>query len=81
MRGLSQPRPKKGDGRMAIRPLAFGARFRDKGRTVKVYKGQRDAKSYVVEVQGGGQKGRTSEHASLASAVQDFARTWRSRLH
>ena len=66
---------------MAIRPLAFGARFREKGRSVKVYAGDRDAKRYVVEVRRDGKRVRRSEHASVPSAVQDFARAWRSRLH
>jgi len=80
IRGLWEPGPERREG-MAIRPLAFGARFREKGRTVKVYKGDRNTKPYVVEVHRDGKKGTRSEHASLASAVQDFARAWRGRLH
>ena len=66
---------------MAIRPLAFGARFREKGRTVKVSARDRDAKRYVVEVRRDGGKAKRSEHDSLPAAVHDFARAWRARLH
>lgn len=66
---------------MAIRPFAFGARFRDKGRTVKVHTADRDTRCYVVEVSREGGRSRRSEHASLPAAVHEFARAWRGRLH
>ena len=64
---------------MAIRPLAFGVRMRDKNRTVRV-RHTKDAKSYVVEDSNKGRK-RTREHATLQGAVKDLASTWRNRLN
>jgi hypothetical protein len=66
---------------MALRPLCFGVRFREKGRTVKVVASPRDPKRYVVEVEQRGGRARRREHPSLAGALQDFARSWRERLH
>ena len=66
---------------MAMRPLAFGARFVDKGRTVRVRAKLKDPQRYVVEVSRSGQKTRRREHASLGGAVKDFACSWRARLH
>jgi hypothetical protein len=66
---------------MALRPLSFGLRFREKGRTLRVRANQNDPKRYVVEVERRGQQTRRRDHASLAGAVQDFAQTWRERLH
>jgi hypothetical protein len=63
---------------MAGRPLAFGIRFRDKGRTLRVQGSQR---GYLVEDARGGRPTRRRDHASLASALRDFAATWRGRLH
>ena len=64
---------------MAVRPLTFGIRMKDKGRTVRV-RHTKDAKSYVVE-DSRDKKTRTREHASLQGAVRDLASTWRSRLN
>ena len=66
---------------MALRPLCFGVRFREKGRTVKVVASARDPKRYVVEVEQRGRATRRSDHPSLADAVHHFARSWRARLH
>ena len=66
---------------MAMRPLAFGARFADKGRTVQVKASPKDPQRYVVEVTRKGQKTRRREHASLGGAVKDFASSWRGRLN
>lgn len=66
---------------MAIRPLAFGARLRDKGRTVSVRINDRDARRYVVEDSGKGRQTKRRDHASLGGALKDLAKTWRGRLH
>jgi len=66
---------------MALRPLSFGLRFREKGRTLRVRASQSDPKRYVVEVERRGKQTRRRDHPSLAAAVQDFAQSWRDRLH
>lgn len=66
---------------MAVRPLAFGVRYRDRGRTLAVRSAAGESKRYVVEVERRGAQTRRREHASLASALRDFARSWRERLH
>ncbi len=66
---------------MASRPLTFGIRYREKGRTVRVRASERDPRRYVVEVGTRGGRKRQREHTSLAGAVRDFAASWRSRLH
>jgi anti-sigma factor ChrR (cupin superfamily) len=66
---------------MASRPLTFGVRFREKGRTVQVRAHERDTKRYVLEVRRPGEKIRRHEHASLSGALRGFAVAWRSRLH
>ena len=66
---------------MAIRPFAFGARFVDKGRTVRVRTVERDRRSYVVEVERKGKRTQRRDHGSLPSAVRDFAQAWRDRLN
>ena len=65
---------------MALRPLAFGLRLRDKGRTVRVRQ-DADSSSYVVEDSRAGAATRRRRHASARDAVKDAAKTWRSRLH
>jgi hypothetical protein len=65
---------------VASRPLTFGVRFRDRGRTVQVRAHEGDAKRYVLEVSQRGRKAR-QEHASLAAALRGFASAWRGRLH
>ncbi len=64
----------------ARRPLSFGIRYRDKGRTVRVRASKRDPRRYVVEVGTRG-KSQRREHGSLGGALRDFAASWRSRLH
>lgn len=65
---------------MAIRPLSFGLRFQDRGRVVRVRAQASDPRRYVLEHSRGGRTQRR-EHASLASALRDFAARWRGRLH
>jgi hypothetical protein len=68
---------------MAIRPLAFGVKLRDKrnGRTVRVLQDLRDPRRYRVEDSRLGGKTQQREHGSLAGALSDLASTWRKRLH
>ena len=66
---------------MASRPLTFGVRFREKGRSVQVRAHQRDPKRYVVEVRRPGQETRRHDHPSLSGALRGFAAAWRSRLN
>jgi len=66
---------------MARRPLAFGIRFRDKNRTLRVRAHEREPRRYVLEDSRAGNEPRRREHPSLAGALQDFATTWRHRLH
>ncbi len=63
---------------MATKPLAFGIRLRDKGRTVKVRQVER---KYVVEDARDSRRTRRREHASLSGAIRDAASTWRQRLN
>ena len=63
---------------MATKPLAFGIRLRDKGRTVKVRQVKR---KYVVEDIRDGCRPRSREHGSLGGAIRDAASTWRHRLN
>ena len=65
---------------MATRPLAFGIRFGDKARSVRVRTNQSDPKRYTVEVRRG-KRSKSRDHDSLGDAVRDFASAWRSRLH
>ena len=66
---------------MARRPLTFGLKFRDRGRTVRVRASERNPHSYVVEERRVGGRPREREHASLSGALRDFASTWRGRLN
>lgn len=66
---------------MANRPLAFGLRFRDRGRTLRVRSDARDPRRFVVEHARRGAATVRREHASLPAALRDFARVWRGRLH
>jgi len=66
---------------MATRPLAFGVRFHDKGRTLRVRGTHGSERGFVVEDARGGRPVRRRAHGSLAAALRDFAATWRSRLH
>lgn len=66
---------------MAVRPLAFGARLSDRGRSVRVRQSGADPRRYVVEDSRSDRETRRRDHASLQGALRDLARTWRSRLH
>ena len=61
---------------MALRPLTFGLRLRDKGRTLRV---RRDGTQYLVEDSRSGTASR--KHATAKDAVRDAAKAWRSRLN
>ena len=65
---------------MALRPLVFGARLKEKGRSVRVRAGQGASGGYVVE-ETRGRKTRRREHASLEGALRDLATRWRGRLN
>ena len=68
---------------MALRPLAFSVRLRDKekGRTLRVRNDPRDTRRFVLEDARAGEPTRVRRFASLPDAVQDAASTWRKRLH
>jgi len=66
---------------MSIRPLAFGVRLRDRDRTVRVRKDEREADRYVVEEQRRDGRRRKRKHSSLQGALRDAAASWRNRLH
>ena len=66
---------------MAKRALAFGARFKGNGRTVKVTKTSRSAKGYEVAVEKTGRRTQRRQHDELGGALKDFASSWRSRLN
>jgi hypothetical protein len=68
---------------MALRPLAFSVRLRDKekGRTLRVQNDPSDAKRYLLEDMRDGEETRVRSFASLPDAVQDAAAIWRKRLH
>jgi hypothetical protein len=66
---------------MARRPLAFGVRFRHKGRTLRVRPQGTSGEGYVVEDGRDGRPTRRRDHATLSAALRDFAATWRGRLH
>ncbi len=66
---------------MAIRPLAFGVRLRDKDRTLRIRNDPQDTRRYLVEDERSGEATRVRRHASLPEAVHDAAATWRKRLH
>ena len=66
---------------MAVRPLAFGARFVEKGRTVRILPDPADPRRYAVKVSRPGGASRTSQHRTAAEALREFATAWRARLH
>ena len=66
---------------MAVRPFAFGARMRERGRTVSVRKQSEAGQAYVLEDRRDGGATLTRRHATLEDAVRDLAATWRKRLH
>ena len=70
---------------MAVRPLSFGIRFKDRspggrGRTIRIDTDHRNPKRYVLAVLRDNQTQRR-EYASLSWALRDFASCWRNRLH
>ena len=65
---------------MALRPFAFGVRLRDKNRTLRVHRSDKNARRYVVEDSRRSGKTRR-EHDSLAGALRDAASSWRGRLN
>ncbi len=65
---------------MALRPLVFGARLKDKGRSLRVRAGKGASGGYVVEDRRG-RKTNRREHASLEGALRDLAGSWRNRLN
>jgi hypothetical protein len=66
---------------MALRPLAFGARFRAGDRTLKVRPRSGREGGYVVEEARRGRSTSRRDHVLLAGALRDFARAWRDRLN
>ena len=68
---------------MALRPLAFSVRLRDreKGRTLRVRNDPADPKRYVLEDERQGESTRRRRHGSARDAVRDAADTWRKRLN
>ena len=66
---------------MAVRPLAFGVRFRHQSRTLMVRQNSSDSRRYVVEDSGSQRDTRRRDHPTLGSALRDLARTWRGRLN
>jgi hypothetical protein len=66
---------------MAVRALAFAARLRDKGRTVRVRSHENDPRRYVVEDSHPSRPTARRDHSNLDGALRDLARTWRGRLN
>jgi hypothetical protein len=66
---------------MALRPLAFSVRLREKGRTLQVRNDPKNGDRYVVEDSRLGEAKRVRRHPSAAEAVKDAASSWRKRLH
>ena len=66
---------------MALRPLAFSVRLRDKDRTLRVRNDPSNPRLYVIEDERGDEETRVRWHRSLPAAVEDAASTWRKRLH
>jgi hypothetical protein len=66
---------------VARRPLAFGIRYRDKGRTVRVRADRGDPGKYVLEISRRGAEPQRQKHDSLTGALAGFASAWRERLH
>jgi hypothetical protein len=66
---------------MAMRPLSFGVRMRDGGRTLRVRRSGGTARGYVVEDGDTRRPTRRRDHPSLEGALRDLASAWRARLH
>jgi len=72
----------KGEGNMAIRPLAFGARLRDRARnrTLVIEQDEKRKGRYVI-VDDGPAGRKRCDCGSAAQAVSEAANIWRRRLH
>jgi hypothetical protein len=68
---------------MALRPLAFSVRLRDKerGRTLRIRSESSDGNAFVLEDARDNGETRVRHHESASDAVRDAAQTWRKRLH
>ena len=68
---------------MALRPLAFSVRLRDKekGRTLRVQNDPSNSGGFLLEDERDGEQTRVRQYGSLSDAVRDAASTWRKRLH
>jgi hypothetical protein len=68
---------------MALRPLAFGMRLRDKdrGRTLRVQNDPANPRVFIVEDVREDDETRIRFHSALPDAIRDAASTWRRRLH
>lgn len=66
---------------MALRPLAFDMRLRDKGRTLRIRNDPRSPKRYLLEDLREGEPTRVRTHAQASDAVREAASIWRKRLH
>lgn len=66
---------------MARRPFAFGARFSENGRTVRLRQDPRAPAQYAVEILREGTPPIVSHHPDLATAVRRFSTAWRARLN
>lgn len=63
------------------RPLAFGVRLRDKGRTLQLKTDARKPGRYIVQDTRTGRSKKERDHDSLGDALRDLASNWRKRLH
>jgi hypothetical protein len=66
---------------MALRPLAFSIRLRDKDRTLRIHNDPDASGGYILEDSRPGEEKRIRSHASVPDAVRDAAATWRKRLN
>ena len=66
---------------MALRPLAFSVRMRDKGRTLRIHNDPENPRRFVLEDERPNEPIRVRRHESASSAVRDAAVTWRNRLN
>ena len=68
---------------MALRPLAFSIRLRDKekGRTLRVHNDPEAPQRFLVEDERDEEPTIIRRHASAPDAVRDAAATWRNRLN
>jgi len=66
---------------MTCRPLAFGARFTENRRTVRLRQDPAAPDRYAVEIVREGEAPRVTHHDTLPDAVRRFSAAWRARLH